>query len=97
MNRLPTRPLTEEAPAITFTEEDRLIWREIEWYSIGTDGMYAYRAAGRRDASVMYLAQTSNGNHVYTDGNNRWGVGGGSAPDYDPQENWVRVRLRVQL
>lgn len=44
-------------PAITFTEEDRLIWREIEWYSIGTDGMYAYRAAGRRDAELMYSIQ----------------------------------------
>jgi hypothetical protein len=44
-------------PAITFTEEDRLIWRQIEWYSIGTDGMYAYRAAGRRDAELMYQAQ----------------------------------------
>lgn len=45
--------LNNTTPAITFTEEDRLIWRQIEWYSIGTDGMYAYRAAGRRDAELM--------------------------------------------
>ena len=55
------------------------------------------RQSDRRDASAMYLAQTSNGNHVYTDGKNRWGVGGDLAPEYDPQENWVRVRLRVQI